>query len=617
MKSTEIIYENINRRKKICTNILSTKLNRCLTTFDLTFVGLSYIIGAGVYVLTGAVAAENAGPAVNISILIATSSALLSAVCYAELCCRIPRAGSAYLYAYLTIGEIWAFIIGWSMILEFMAASGSIARALATFIDTVFDDAIRNATVDYLMGGKEWNSPFLASYPDFLAAFMILIFTIIVLFGVQLSSAINNIITVSTLISIFILVTYGSVFIDFSNWTDYGGFFPNGFGGVVSGSAKLFFLYAGFEVICVSSEECETPAKSVPKALVLVVVGSTVVNLVVASTITLLVPWSEINTIMPFPDAFKQMGEIAPTYIVLVGMSFSVAGSILISLHTLPRLVYAMANDGLLFSPLARISSGNQAPVMATVIFGAITMVIVLFINFNALVESLNIGSLLCYTIVSASVIVLRYRPENENATIFNKQDCVPVVCVNEDQMGETSGTLKSQFEMLLFLKSDVPGRTVAISTVVYALCCAGTTALLSHSANDIMNGHWGYFIVFIVFLLGSVLTFTIILMHHQNYEKLSFKVPFVPFIPALAMLCNIVLLVNLSVFTWIRFIAWVFLGLLIYGIYGYHHSLVGISINSSSEEENDASHFSASMSYGDYGAVKLVNVPSSDENSY
>ncbi|XP_071947926.1 cationic amino acid transporter 4-like [Antedon mediterranea] len=610
MEKFKNIFANIIRRKIIRSDILKTKLNRCLTTFDLTFIALSYVLGVGVFILCGSVAATLAGPAVDVSILIAAASALLSALCYAEFCCRIPQAGSAYLYTYLTIGEIWAFIIGWNMILEYVACAGSLSRALSSTIDNMFGDVLHNLTVNYILNGKEWNTPFLANYPDLLAAFMILCFTIILLFGVKISSRINAIVVIFVMTFIAILEGYGVPHINFSNWSNYGGFFPYGFGGVVSGSAKLFFLYAGFEVICISSEECIDPVKSVPKALLSAVLVNTCINLVLVSTLTLIVPWCEINPIVPLSDAFQQLGEVVPTYVIVVALTFSVSGSTLVTLHALPRFVYSMAKDGLMFTQLSQVSSRNRVPVTATLIFGGITILVVLFVDFYALVESLNIGSLICYTVVSGSVINLRYRPEEENVKMFNKQ-CSLSTDLCRSRVGELSGTLKPKFQCLNFLASEVPGRTVAIATIAYALCCACVVVMLNH--NDVMKGSWIYIILFFLFILGCIFSFAVILMHYQNNEELTFRTPYVPFVPAFSMLFNIVLLVNLSIFTWIRFAIWVLIGLIIYAKYGYHHSKAAVDLEEEEETLCDTSNDDPPTN--DYGTVQLLKIQSTGDD--
>ncbi|XP_033125455.1 cationic amino acid transporter 4-like [Anneissia japonica] len=564
MERFKQVIRNVHRRRVININNLDTELNRCLNTFDLTMVGVSYTLGIGLYVLIGTVANTMAGPGVILSIIITAICALFSALCYAEFGCRVPKAGSAYLYAYVTVGEIWALAIGWNMILEYMGCVAGVSSGFAGAIDDTFDGVIYNLTVDNLMGGHPWTSPYFVKYPDIIAGLLVLTISVVLLFGVDISSKLNNILVFSLVIVLLLLIGYCLKFANISNWTDYGGFFPFGLVGVCEGAAQMFFLFAGFEVICISSEECKNPIKSLPIALILTIVVNAIFGVISAVCLTLMVPWTEIDIKSPFPQAFRKFHEIVPTYLVTIGTIITISGTILNALHGLSRLIYSIASDGLLFPLFARLSE-NLVPAITIVIVGITSCILAVFLSFRTLVQLLNIGSIVSYLIIAILLIVIRYRPVEENAIFYREEEKKE----NVQTDSVVGGTLKAQFKFLKFLQSEIPGRVVVASLTMYVICSGCFLFLIFHSDRSLGVLH-------LVFLVGAFLGFCVILLHNQNEEEPPFKVPFVPLVPAISIVCNMMLLANLSGLTWIRFVGWVAIGMVIYVAYGYSHSTVG-----------------------------------------
>ncbi len=181
---------------------MATSLKRCLSTVDLALLGVGGMVGSGLYVLTGTVAKDTAGPAVVVSFIIAGVASLMAALCYAEFGARVPKTGSAYMFTYVSVGEIWAFLIGWNVILEYMIGGAAVARAWSGYLDSIFNHRIQNFTVSHVM---RWDVPFLAHYPDLLAAAILLIASFFVSFGVRVSSWLNHIFSaVSMVVIVFI-----------------------------------------------------------------------------------------------------------------------------------------------------------------------------------------------------------------------------------------------------------------------------------------------------------------------------------------------------------------------------------------------------------------------------
>lgn len=262
---------SIFSRKKFVdpTTIHRTELSRCLTKFDLTSLGVAATLAGGIYVLTGMLARNVAGPGLVLSFCIAAVTSLLAGLCYAEFGARVPRCGSAYTFSYLTIGELCAFLIGWNLVLEYIIASSAAARTWSSYLDSaLLNDAIRNLTLSGI-GKLGQGAGVFTSYPDFLAFLLTLVITATSCFGVKLTSLTNNIITAINVLVIIFIIIFGGSFAESKNWTD--DFLPFGFSGVLDASATAFYAFVGFDVIAASVEESNNPSKDVPVATILTI----------------------------------------------------------------------------------------------------------------------------------------------------------------------------------------------------------------------------------------------------------------------------------------------------------------------------------------------------------
>nr|XP_023502434.1 high affinity cationic amino acid transporter 1 isoform X4 [Equus caballus] len=313
--------QKLNRLKPL-EYTMETSLRRCLTTLDLTLLGVGCMVGSGLYVLTGTVAKEMAGPAVLMSFGVAAVASLLAALCYAEFGARVPRTGSAYLFTYVSIGELWAFLIGWDVLLEYLIGGAATARAWSSYLDSIFSHRIRNFTEAHV---GIWQVPFLARYPDFLAAGIVLLASTFISCGARISSWVNRTFSAISLAIILFIIILGFVLARPHNWSaEEGGFAPFGFSGIMTGTATCFYAFVGFDVIAASSEEARNPKRAVPMAIAISLGLAAGAYILVSTVLTLMVPWHSLDPNSALADAFYQRGYSWAGFIVAAG---SICGS--------------------------------------------------------------------------------------------------------------------------------------------------------------------------------------------------------------------------------------------------------------------------------------------------
>ncbi|TEA09922.1 hypothetical protein DBR06_SOUSAS12110035 [Sousa chinensis] len=390
-----------------------TKLAQVLTTVDLISLGVGSCVGTGMYVVSGLVAKEMAGPGVIVSFIIAAVASILSGVCYAEFGVRVPKTtGSAYTYSYVTVGEFVAFFIGWNLILEYLIGTAAGASALSSMFDSLANHTVSRrmadsvGTLNGLGKGKQ-------SYPDLLALVIAVIVTIIVALGVKNSVGFNNVLNVLNLaVWVFIMIA-GFFFINGKYWSE-GQFLPHGWSGVLQGAATCFYAFIGFDIIATTGEEAKNPNTSIPYAITASLVICLTAYVSVSMILTLMVPYYAIDTESPLMEMFVARGFYAAKFIVAIGSVAGLTVSLLGSLFPMPRIIYAMAGDGLLFRFLAHVSSYTETPVVACIVSGFLAALLSLLVSLRDLIEMMSIGTLLAYTLVSVCVLLLRYQPESD-----------------------------------------------------------------------------------------------------------------------------------------------------------------------------------------------------------
>lgn len=398
------------RRKQVSSDISGANLSRCLSTWDLVSLSIGATLGAGIYVVTGQVAGSIAGPAVILSFTIAAIASILSGLCYAEFGARVPHTtGSAYTYSYVTVGEFAAFVIGWNLILEYMIGTAADARALSGCFDYVIGHAIRNFTLVHV---GTLHIPGLGdTYLDVLSCILTLLVTGVLASGVKQSSMFSTVCNVINLAVVGFIIIVGAFYVKRENWSQKFGFFPYGVSGVLGGAATCFYAFVGFDVIATTGQETKNPQRSIPLAIMISLFIVFMCYFSVSSIITLMLPYYQLDKLSPIPNAFAQRGFNVATYVVGVGAVCGLSSSLIGSLFPLPRIIYAMANDGLLFEAFRKISL-RDIPQVATIYPGILTAILALVFNLDELVEMMSIGTLLAYTLVSLCVLILRYQPD-------------------------------------------------------------------------------------------------------------------------------------------------------------------------------------------------------------
>ncbi|KAK2142643.1 hypothetical protein LSH36_930g00007 [Paralvinella palmiformis] len=572
----------LNRKKMLSDDIMETPLSRCLGTTDLTMLGVGHMVGAGIFVLTGTVVREVAGPATLVSYLMAGIAATLASLCYAEFGARVPKAGSAYTYTYVTMGEFWAFTIGWNIILEHLLGAASVARAWSGSFDAMFNGAIKNGTMEHV---GQISVPWMSDYPDFIALLIVIVVMMFVSVGAKISINFNTFFTAINVLVILLIISVGFSLGKGRNWSN--DFVPYGYPGVFAGAATCFYAYIGFEGIAVAGEEAKNPAKSIPIATGLAMIVVTVLYIGSTASLTLMVPYDHVVVAAPFPAAFEERGLHWARFVVAVGTLFGITTSLIGSLFSLPRAVYSMASDGLFFWIFSYVHPKTQTPVVAILVFGLTAGLFALLIDIETLVEFLSIGTLLSFTLVAACVIILRYRtadklqfklrPEEADADYDDDDDGSLMSdkkgILKTSQSHDDIGKLKKQYLDLPILRNLDHGVAPVVAVIAMAVFIIVFWCVLLKAFWAVQNATWWAIILLLLSSIGMVMSLLVILAHEQNKSFITFQVPLVPYIPALSMFVNIAMMLQLNYLTWIRLVIWLAVGYMIYFAYGVHKS--------------------------------------------
>jgi APA family basic amino acid/polyamine antiporter len=438
-------------------------LKRTLGPVSLTALGVGAIIGAGIFVLSG-LGAHYAGPGLMLSFVLSGLGCAFAGLCYAEFAAMIPLAGSAYTYAYATLGELLAWIIGWDLTLEYAMGASTVSSgwsnhfieflqifhirlplwlaydhwtALETAQKMVARDMVAQANPGLIQGTQE----FLRRVADVLAAqspelltrahtlvgaphlfgmdfglnlpalCIALIITAVLVIGIQESASFNALIVFVKVSVVLFVIALGFLYIDRGNWGhDWHSFAPMGFGGISAGAAYIFFAYIGFDAVSTTAQEAKNPQRDLPVGIIASLLICTVLYILVAGVLTGMVPWNNVNIEAPLVTAFLDRGLVKASYLITAGALAGLTSVMLVMLLGQTRVLYSMANDGLLpKSFFGKVHPKFRTPYKSTILVGLLAGIIGSITPIDKIANMVNIGTLLAFVIVCAAVIVLRY----------------------------------------------------------------------------------------------------------------------------------------------------------------------------------------------------------------
>lgn len=387
------------------------RLKRALGPITLTALGIGCIIGAGIFVLTGLAANQYAGPGLVLSFVIAGFGCAFAALCYAEFASMVPVAGSAYTYAYATLGEVFAWIIGWDLVLEYAVASSTVAHGWSHYLISflgLFDISLpamwTSGPVEYDPVTHAW---FLTgAILNLPALLIVLALTALLVVGIQESARFNAAMVIVKLAVVLFVIVAGAPHIDTANWDP---FLPYGIPGVLKGAAYIFFAYVGFDSVSTHAEEAVRPQRDVPIGILASLAICTILYILVAGVLTGMVSYEQINLDAPVAHAFGTLGLDTAVFIISVGAIAGLTSVLLVLMLSQTRVLLAMARDGLIpMSFFGAVHPRFQTPHRTTILVGVIVGLVGATFPLKILADLVNIGTLMAFVVVCAAVLVMR-----------------------------------------------------------------------------------------------------------------------------------------------------------------------------------------------------------------
>lgn len=395
-------------------------LKRTLGKINLIALGVGAIIGAGIFVLTGQAAAQYAGPAVSISFIVAGFACAFAGLCYAEFASMIPIAGSAYTYAYATMGRLVAWIIGWALILEYLFSGSTVAVGwsgyVVNFLDSIglhIPTVLSSAPIGVDTDG---HMILTGSYINLPAVSIIFLVTILLYRGIKESASFNNIVVIVKLTVIVLFILLGWQYINQDNWHPFipennGTFGQFGWSGVMRAASVIFFAYVGFDAVSTAAQEAKNPQRDMPWGILGSLVLCTIVYIIVSLVMTGMANYTELNTSAPIAVAIDKAGDLSWfSPFIKIGAIAGLSSVILVMLMGQTRIFYSMSNDGLFFKKFGEVHPKYQTPYFATIVTGSVALATSGLLPIGILGELVSFGTLLAFIIVCLGVLILRYQ---------------------------------------------------------------------------------------------------------------------------------------------------------------------------------------------------------------
>ena len=410
------------------------RLRRVLGPFSLTALGIGTIIGAGIFVVIGTVAKETTGPALIVSLLISGAACIFAALCYSEFASMVPVAGSAYTYAYATLGELFAWIIGWDLLLEYTVAASSVARGWSGYFQSFIalksgwhvPEIIARPPVDF--DKTTGHLVATGSLVDVPALLLITALTVILVIGIKESARFNAFMVVIKLSVVLAVIGIGVFYINPANWHPFAPFGWKGlsfFGdalvwgqknasghpiGMLAGAGMMFYAYIGFDAVSTQAEEARNPQRDIPIGIIGSLLICTILYIAVAAVLTGMVPYDRIDDKAPVAEAFQNVGLHWAKLVIGLGALAGLTSVVMALMLSQPRILMAMARDGLLPTRFfAAIHPRFRTPWKSSILTGVLVALMAAFLPLKFLLELVNIGTLLAFVIVCVAVLVMRY----------------------------------------------------------------------------------------------------------------------------------------------------------------------------------------------------------------
>ncbi|CAN1271998.1 Cationic amino acid transporter 2, vacuolar [Linum perenne] len=545
------------------------QLAKELSVLHLIAIGVGSTIGAGVYILVGTVAREHSGPALALSFLIAGFAAALSAFCYAELASRCPSAGSAYHYTYICVGEGVAWLVGWALILEYTIGGSAVARGISPNLALLFGG---EGSLPFFLARQ--TIPGLDIVIDPCAAVLVFFVTGLLCVGIKESTMVQSIVTTVNVCAMMFVIVAGTYLGFKTGWSGYElptGYFPFGVDGVLAGSATVFFAYIGFDSVASTAEEVKNPQRDLPMGIGFALSICCSLYMLVSIVVVGLVPYYAMDPDTPISSAFSSHGMHWAAYIITAGAVMALCSTLMGSILPQPRILMAMARDGLLPSFFSDVNTKTQVPVKGTVVTGLCAATLALCMNVDQLAGMVSVGTLLAFTMVAISVLILRYVPPDEVPVPSSLQETIDSVSLQHHTLSMKTSILGLSDVLSEEKRRKIAGWTIAFTCIgAFILTYAASNVTIQWLLRYCLCGFGG------ALLSTGLIVLTCIEQddaRHNFGHSGGFICPFVPLLPIFCILINTYLLINLGAATWARVSVWLAIGGVVYTFYGRKNS--------------------------------------------